>query len=390
VKHSTERILTTHCGSLPRPADLLAVMRDKENGRPYNKAAFDSRAREAVQDAVRHQCDIGVDIPSDGEQSKSGFGSYQAERFAGFTPADPQPPPPGRHSPEIDEYSDYYARYFATAMEGARLAPVLTMICTAPVKYVGQAVLRQDIANLKAGLAGQRYEEAFVPSADPLTFADRQNEYYRTQEEYVEACIEATREEYKAIVEAGFILQVDDPALGTSLWGFRDLPDDERRKKVDERVEQINHALRGLPEDRIRYHSCYSINQGPSVYNMQLREWAGIALRVNAQAFAFEVMNPRHMHDYHTFEGLKLPEGQIIVPGMISHGHNWVEHPQLIAELTVNYAKLVGRENVHIGADCGFASQAGAHEVDPKVVWAKFQALVEGARLATKQLWGRA
>jgi 5-methyltetrahydropteroyltriglutamate--homocysteine methyltransferase len=226
-----------------------------------------------------------------------------------------------------------------------------------------------------------------MPSASPLTFATRRNEYYATQADYDEACIEATRQEYRAIVDAGFILQIDDPQLGTSLWGFGDLPDDERHRKVEERLERINYALRGLPQDRIRYHSCYSINQGPLVYTMPLREWIGIALRVNAQAVAFEVMNPRHMHDYHAFEDVTLPDGKIIVPGMLSHGHNWVEHPELIAELTVNYARLVGRENVQIGNDCGFASQAGAKEVNPKVAWAKLAALVEGARIASSRLW---
>ncbi len=292
MKRSTERILTTHCGSLPRPDDLIDTMREKENGRPYDKEAFTARARQAVIDAIRHQCEIGVDIPSDGEQSKSGFGSYQAERFTGFTPANPVVPAPGQQSRETEEFKEYYARYFATAMYGAMLAPNVQMVCNGAVTYVGQEALQRDIDSFKAGLAGQHYEEAFIPSAEPLTFTNRKNDYYATQDEYVEACIQATREEYKAIIDAGFILQVDDPGLGTRLWGFRDLPDDERRKKVDERVEQINYALRGLPMDRIRYHSCYSINHGPSVYTMPLREWAPIALRVNAQAFSFRGHEP--------------------------------------------------------------------------------------------------
>jgi 5-methyltetrahydropteroyltriglutamate--homocysteine methyltransferase len=392
MKRSVDRILTTHTGSLPRPDDLIEVMREKENHRPYDQPVFTARARQAVLDTVRRQCEIGVDIPSDGEQSKSGFGSYQAERFTGFQPADPQPDRSSAAfaSREREAFAEYYAEYFKRAMMGASLAPAVTLVCTGAVRYVGQAAVRRDIDSLKDGLRGQRYEEAFMPSANPLNLVTIKNEYYGTQEEYEEACIEATREEYRAIIDAGFILQVDDPGLGTSLWGFQDLPEDERQKKVEARLEKINYALRGLPEERIRYHSCYSINHGPLVYTMPLREWIAIALRVNAQAVCFEAMNPRHMHDYHAFEDVALPEGKIIVPGMLSHGHNWVEHPELIAEFTVNYANLVGRENVQIGNDCGFASQAGAKEVHPTVVWAKLAALVEGARIATQRLWGPA
>jgi 5-methyltetrahydropteroyltriglutamate--homocysteine methyltransferase len=392
MKRSTDRILTTHTGSLPRPADLLDIMRDKENHRPYDQEAFGARARQAVIDVVHRQCEIGVDVPSDGEQSKSGFGSYQAERFGGFQPADPQPPRDAAQTfatPERRAFPEYYADYFSRAMMAAALAPPVTLVCTGPVQYIGQAAVQRDIANLKEALKGQRYEEAFMPSANPFNLVRIKNDYYRTQDEFEEACLDATREEYRAIIDAGFILQVDDPGLGTSLWGFEELPEADRRKQVDERLEKLNYALRGLPEDRIRYHSCYSINHGPLVYTMALREWIPIALRVNAQAVSFEVMNPRHMHDYHTFEEVKLPDGKIIVPGMLSHGHNWVEHPELIAELTVHYANLVGRENVQIGNDCGFASQAGSKEVHATVVWAKLGALAEGAELASKRLWGQ-
>jgi 5-methyltetrahydropteroyltriglutamate--homocysteine methyltransferase len=390
MKRSVDRILTTHTGSLPRPSDLIAMMREKENGRPYDQDAFSSRVRQAVLDTVRRQCKLGIDIPSDGEQSKSGFTSYQTERFGGFEPANPQPPR-GRLMLAVREqqaFVEYYAEYFGRAMMAAALAPPTTFICTGPVRYVGQAALQRDIENLKDGLSGQSYVEAFMPSAQPLNLASTQNEYYRTQEEFEEACIEAAREEYRAIIDAGLILQLDDPGLGTSLWGFVDLPDEERRKNAEARLEKINHALRGLPQDRIRYHSCYSINHGPLVYTMPLREWIGYALRVNAEAISFEAMNPRHMHDYHAFESTRVPDGKIIVPGMLSHGHNWVEHPELIAELTVHYASLVGRQNVQIGTDCGFASQAGAREVHPTVVWAKLAALVEGAELASRRLWG--
>jgi len=387
MKRSTDRILTTHTGSLARPPDLLEIMRDKENGRPYDREAYDALARQAVIDAVRRQCEIGIDIPSDGEQSKSGFGSYQVERFSGFEPAADQTRPVRFQSPEIQAFPEYYAEYMAHNMNAAQLAPPKVMVCTGSVEYIGQAALQRDIESLKAGLQGQPHEEAFMPSAEPLALTSRENRYYANADDFREACVEATRQEYRAIIEAGFILQIDDPQLGTSFWGAIEQSPSERQKKADERVELINYALRGLPADRIRYHSCYSINHGPLVHTMPLREWIPTALRVNAQAVSFEAMNPRHMHDYHTFETVKVPDGKIIVPGMLSHGHNWVEHPELIAELTFNYARLVGRENVQIGNDCGFASQAGAREVHPTVAWAKLAALVEGARLASQQLW---
>lgn len=387
MKNSSERILTTITGSLARPDDLLDMMREKENNRPYDKAAFDKRARQAVIDAVHEECAAGIDVPSDGEQSKSGFGSYQAERLAGFEPLDPQPTAaPMARSKERLNFPEYYDKYMKTAMYGAMLAPNITYKCTGPVKYVGQDVLKQDIENFKAALEGQKYEEAFMPSANAMGLLSRQNDYYKTQEEYEEACIEAMREEYRMILDAGLLLQIDDPGCAT-LWNGQDIEEPERSKRADEHIEKTNYMLRGLPADRIRYHTCYSINQGPHIFDLHLRDYVGYMFKVNAQAISFEVMNPRHMHDYHTFEDVKVPEGKIIIPGMISHGANWVEHPELIAELTANYAKLVGRENVMIGSDCGFASQAGAREVDPKVAYTKLAALAEGARLATQRLW---
>ena len=386
MKRSEHRILTTHTGSLARPDDLLEPMRAKENGLPYDREAFESRARAAVIEAVHRQVECGVDVPSDGEQSKSGFGSYQAERIAGFEPMDPQPP---RRSAwrEVGEFPEYYERYFKTAMWGAQLAPPKTLVCTGPVKYIGQAALQRDIGNFKAGLQGQRYEDAFMPSANPLGLMDVRNDFYASDDEYQSACIDAMREEYLGIINAGFVLQLDDPGAA-NLWGLDRSDPTELRKNIDRRVELTNHALRDLPMDRIRLHTCYGINQGPHIYDLHLRDFIQPLLRINVQAVSFEVMNPRHMHDYHTFEDVKLPDGKIIIPGMLSHGANWVEHPELIAELTCNYARLVGRENVMIGNDCGFASQAGSREVDPKVVWKKFEALSEGARLATQRLWG--
>jgi 5-methyltetrahydropteroyltriglutamate--homocysteine methyltransferase len=386
MQRSTHRILTTHTGSIPRPDDLIEIMRARENGRPYDKEALAIRARESVFEVVKHQCDAGVDVVGDGEQSKSGFASYQAERLGGFT----ELPEPGenaiRSSKEVKDFPEYYERYFSTAMFGAMLAPPKNLVCTGPVTYIGRAALETDIANLKAALEGQTYVEAFMSAGNPANLANQKNEYYKTQEEFLTALADAVHEEYQAIIEAGFVIQMDDPAAVT-LWGGADMTPEQRARHSAQRVELINYALKGIPEDKIRYHTCFSINQGPHIYDLHLRDFIGPMLQINAQAISFEVMNPRHMHDYHAFEDIKLPEGKIIIPGMISHGANWVEHPELIAEFTVNYANLVGRENVMIGNDCGFASQAGSREVDAKVVWEKFRALAEGARIATRKLW---
>ena len=386
MKRSTDRILTTHTGSIARPDDLLEIMRDKENGRPYDQEAFAKRVREAVITAVRKQCECGVDVVNDGEQGKSGFTSYQAERLGGFEARPPAGERPMSRSKEVQAFPEYYDRYMKTAMFGAMLAPQKTMVCTGQVTYIGHEALQTDIDNLKAGLEGQTYEEAFMSAANPANLANQPNEHYNTREEFLTALCDAMHVEYQAIIDSGFIIQMDDPGAA-SLWGTADLSAEERKKQVDARVEMINYALKGIPPEKIRYHTCYSINQGPHIFDLHLRDFVGPMLRVNAEAISFEVMNPRHMHDYHTFEHVKVPDGKIIVPGMISHGANWVEHPELIAELTGNYAKLVGRENVMIGNDCGFASQAGAREVDPLVAWEKFKALADGARLATKQLW---
>ena len=273
-------------------------------------------------------------------------------------------------------------------MFGAMLSPPKRLVCRGPVSYIGHDALQTDIANLKAALGGRQCEEAFMSALMPTSLSNCEDEYYGSREELLTALSDAIHEEYTAILDAGFVIQVDDPGAA-ELWGHARLDPAERAKRVDETIELINHSLRGFPPERIRYHTCYSINQGPHIHDLHLGDYAESMFRVNAQAFSFEVMNTRHIHDYHAFEDIELPDGKVIIPGMVSHGANWVEHPQLIAELTVRYAERVGRENVMIGNDCGFASQAGTREVDPKVGWAKFAALAEGARLASEQLWGR-
>ena len=386
---SEERILTTHTGSIARPDALVDLMREKENSRPYDEHAFEAGVVDAVSACVARQIDVGLDVVNDGEQRKSGFTTYLTERIGGFD-AEPEAFDPLRQSGwrEVAEFPEYYERYFKNAMYGAMLGPLRRLVCRAPVRYEGHAALVADIANLTAALEGREYTEAFMSAPLATSLADYRNEYYATHEEFLAALAEAVREEYKAIVEAGFLIQVDDPGAAT-LWGHADLEPRERGRRVAETIELINHCLRGIPPEKIRYHTCYSINQGPHIYDLHLGDYAEAMFRVNAQAFSFEVMNTRHLHDYHAFEDLELPEGKVIIPGMVSHGANWVEHPELIAELTVRYAEHVGRENVMIGNDCGFASQAGTREIDPAVGWVKFGALAEGARLASERLWSK-
>jgi len=388
VQTSADRILTTHTGSIARPDDLIELMRERENGRPYDREAFEVRAAAAVEECVRRQLEAGLDVINDGEQRKSGFTTYLTERLAGFDAVPYAPDEQPGSWREVAEFPEYYKRYFATAMYGAMLSPPTRPVCRGPVKYVGQEALAADIANLRAALAGKDYTEVFMSAALPTSLAEHGNDYYASREEFVTALADAVREEYRAIIDAGFLIQLDDPSAA-NLWGHRDAEPAERARRVAQTVELINYTLRDIPAEKIRYHTCYGINQGPHIYDLRLRDFIEPMLQINAQAVSFEVMNPRHMHDYHAFEEVRLPDGKVIIPGMLSNGANWVEHPELIAELTVRYADLVGRENVLIGNDCGFASQAATKEIDPKVGWAKFSALAEGARIATKRLWHR-
>jgi 5-methyltetrahydropteroyltriglutamate--homocysteine methyltransferase len=388
MKTSTDRILTTHTGSIARPDDLLELMRAKENGRPYDREAFEARVTSAVEDCVRRQVEAGLDVINDGEQRKSGFATYLTERIGGFEELPGETEPPGSQWQEVSEFPEYYERYFKIAMFGAMLSPQRKLVCRGPVTYTGQDAIATDIANLKAALAGQQYTEAFMSAAMPTGLAEQQNEYYSSRDDFLTALADAVHEEYRAIIDAGFLIQLDDPSA-SGLWGYAGAEPAERSRQVGAMVELINYTLRDIPPEKVRYHTCYGINQGPHIHDLHLRDFIEPMLKVNAQAVSFEVMNLRHLHDYHAFEDVTLPDGKIIIPGMLSNGANWVEHPELIAESTVRYAELVGRENVMLGNDCGFASQAGSREIDPKVAWAKFAALAEGARLATQRLWRR-
>ena len=382
MKLSTDRILTTHCGSLPRPHDLLDMMKVKLSGAPYDHGAYTARVQRAVADIVERQVDSGIDMPSDGEMSKPGFFAYVRERLDGFEPK------PDFHFPrfaaETEAFPEYYADYMKQAMLGGAVAAIAPLVCTGPVSYRTLEFVRRDIANLKAALQGREVADAFLPSVAPSGVGF--NRYYKTEEEYFRAVGEAMRQEYLAIVEAGFLLQLDDPFL-TEIFSSPSLSQAERKKTAEMWVNALNHAIRGIAPEKIRFHTCYGINEGPRVFDAPLRDVAEVMIRIDAGAYSFENANARHEHEYHIWESIKLPEGKALIPGVITHASNIVEHPELIAERIVRFARLVGRENVIAGADCGFSSQATYRpEIHPTVMWAKFRALAEGARLATKQL----
>jgi len=380
---TTERILTTHCGSLPRPKDLLDLMKARLNGGPYDAEAYAARIRSAVAESVHMQVECGIDVPTDGEQGKPGFFAYVRERLEGFEPQpDFQVP---RFEAETQAFPEYYAIYMGQAMLGGAVAPIAPLVCTGPVRYRGQQAVRRDIDNLRAALDGLPHEDVFMPSVAPSGVGF--NQYYSSEEEYFRAVGEGMREEYLAIVDAGFLVQLDDPFL-TEIFSRPSLSPSERRKAAEMWVEALNHSIRGIPPQKIRFHTCYGINEGPRVFDAPLKDVAEVMLKIHAGAYSFENANARHEHEYHIWESLKLPEGKVLIPGVITHASNIVEHPELIAERITRFAKLVGRDSVIAGADCGFSSQATYNpEIHPTVIRAKFQAMAEGARLATKQLW---
>jgi 5-methyltetrahydropteroyltriglutamate--homocysteine methyltransferase len=398
MKRSTDRILTTHVGSLSRPDALVPLLTARDRGQPYDRETFAKLVRDAVNDVVRRQTEAGVDIVTDGEQGKASFFGYVVERFTGF---ERQSAPPGQDgstraaSREYLDFPDYYA-WSDRISEGlggrGNTRKYGVDVCTGPITYRGQAAVQADIATLKAALQGRPHEEVFLPAIAPsYIFATLTNRHYRTDEEYEQALADALHEEYRAIVDAGFVLQVDDPRLVTYYMMNPGVGVADCRTWAARRVEAINHALRGIPAERVRFHTCYSIDVGPRIHDMALKDIVDVLFKIKAGAFSFEAANPRHEHEYHVFEQFKPPAGMVLIPGVISHTTNLVEHPELIAERIVRFARIVGRENVIAGADCGFAASGiRFNDTHPSIAWLKFAALAEGARLATRQLWGRA
>ena len=391
MKRSTQRILTTHVGSLPRPPDLLQMIQAKEQGEPLDAEGFARRVASAVADVVRKQAESGIDIVADGEMGRFGFIPYVNERLTGLEARrNPRNEGTWARSREHLAFPEYYA--WAAQMPGAAGGAQRSQwVCTGPIAYKGGEALKRDIDNLKTTLAQVRYEEAFMPAVSPGQLAGwNKNEYYKTDEEFRIAIADALREEYRTIVDAGLVLQIDDPQLASHYTTHPELDIAQCRNVASETVELLNHALAGIPPERVRYHTCYGINMGPRVYDLELKHIVDIMLRINAGAYSFEAGNPRHEHEWRVWQEVKLPAGKALIPGVITHGSNFVEHPEAVAQRIARFAGTVGRENVIAGADCGFASFSTTCEVHPTVVWAKLAALAEGARVATAELWGRA
>jgi 5-methyltetrahydropteroyltriglutamate--homocysteine methyltransferase len=387
MKRSTDRILTTHVGSLIRPQALQDILRAKQAGQPYDQAAYETCLKQSIDDVVSHQAEIGVDVVSDGEFGKAiSWNQYVVERLSGFElraiPAGYRPGVPGA---DRTRFKEFYAELdVREPMANAKM-----VACVGPVKYIGQHILRRDIDNFKAALKGAKVEEAFMPVVAPSSvLPDRKDEYYKGEAEWLDAVTAAMRTEYRTIVDAGFILQIDDARAATAY--DRMVPPgtfEEYRRWLAKFVESLNCALEGIPEDRVRYHVCWGSWPGPHVSDVALKDIVDLILKVRAGAYVIESANPRHEHEWQVWKNVKLPDGKVLIPGVISHATNVVEHPELIAERITRFANLLGRENVLAGTDCGFAQGTFYRRVHPTVMWAKFEALVEGARLASKQLW---
>src|SRR5215470_9158093 len=386
MKRSTDRILTTHVGSLPRPDDMIGPMLDRLDGKPVDEAAFTARVTKAVRDIVKQQADLGLDVINDGEMGKISFITYASERLAGIEKQEGERPSPFSKTRETASFPEYYESTIAQQVASRRKRA--RVVATGPISYKGQKASKIEIDNLMSALAGVNVTEAFMPAIAPSNVeATTPNEHYPSAEAYVYAIADAMHVEYKAIVDAGLLLQIDDPFLVTYYITRPDLGVAECRKWAELRVEALNHALRGIPADKIRFNTCYSINMGPRIHDMELKDIIDVILKVKAQAISFEAANPRHEHEYEQWK--RAPDDKILIPGVITQSTVLVEHPDLVAQRLGRFAQVVGRERVIAGADCGFASFAGSNEVHPSIVWAKFAALTEGARIASKKLWGR-
>ena len=387
MKRSADRILTTHAGRLDGPPDLRQMSMAIMSGRSLDMQAVMTRVRSAMVEIVRKQADLGIDIVSDGELGKIGFGSltYYGRRLSGLTTRKVKPGEVGwmgQGAGERIEFDEFYKEL------GFMTAPEDRAICTGPIAYIGQEEVAKDLELFKAACAEARVkvEETFMCVLAPGWLEHFfHNEYYATDEEYLFALAAAMRQEYKAIVDAGFVLQLDDPALPDTYDMIVPTPSvAEYRKFAEVRVDAMNHALHGLPEDRVRYHICWGSWHGPHTHDLPLKHVVDLMLKVKAGAYSVEAANPRHEHEWKVWKDVKLPDGKILIPGVVSHASNVVEHPELVADRIVQYAKLVGRENVIAGTDCGMGMR-----VHPQIAWAKLKALSEGAALATKELWGK-
>jgi len=385
LQQNTDRIQTTHIGSLPRPHVLLDLLKAKHGGQPFDQAKFEALLADCVAETVRKQVECGIDIVTDGEFSKPGFFTYIQERLEGFESRPNQKMK--LFQQEVAAFPEYYAEYFEQAMMGGAIVGLAPVVCIGSVKYRGEKFVARDIANIKraAAACGVAGHHVFLPATAASGVGI--NEYYKSDEDYFHALAAELGKEYRAIVDAGILVQIDDPFL-PDIFFEPDLTRQQMRRRAEIYVEATNVALKGIPPERVRFHTCYGINEGPRLYEAALADIIEYVLKIDAGSYSFEAANPRHEHEYHLFETVKIPDGKVLCPGMITHASNIVEHPELIAERIVRFAKLVGRENVIAAADCGFSSQALYRtEVHPTVVWEKFKALRQGADIATKKLW---
>jgi 5-methyltetrahydropteroyltriglutamate--homocysteine methyltransferase len=386
IEESRHRILTTGVGSLPRRHALSDLLLARMIGKPFDAKALERETTEAVAEVVNKQIELGVDIISDGEQSKTSFQHYIADRLTGLEPITPKAEE--KRTRENAAFPTYYKDGAHSGSQQARLA------CTGPIKYAGQKQLAEDIANFKAALKGKSPVGAFIPSVSPSSCAGTmENKYYKSEEEHLLAVAEALREEYEGIVAAGLEVQIDDPRLAMHyMLSPQETPEDAR-KWARRRIEILNHALRNIPPEKIRHHTCYGINIGPRVSDFEMKYLADLIVTIRAKYYSFEMANARHEHEWEIWQTVKLPDDKVLLPGCITQASVLVEHPELVAQRVVRLARIVGRERVIASADCGFASTLYTNkppEIEPEIVWAKFESLVEGARLATKALWAKA
>ena len=380
MKRSNERILTTHTGSLPRPADLVEMIQARENRETSDDASFNLRVKAAVAETVARQIEAGIDVVSDGEMGKPSFASYVKNRIAGFDGQNPEP----RIFTDRAEFPEW----------NARSSPISTALsvrpmCTGPLSWTDKAAVQNDIDNFKAALDGADHEGAFIPSASLGIISEiMHNRYYPSEEAYLYALADVMKEEYQAIAQAGLVLQIDAPdaAMGRhSQFGFQTLA--EFRSALAQRIEALNHALEGIAQEKIRFHLCWGNYEGPHNYDVPLEDIVDLVLKVNAGAYSVEASNPRHAHEWEVWQDVKLPDGKVLIPGVLDSTTNFIEHPELVADRIARYAETVGRENVIAGSDCGYGTFILSRRVDANIAWAKLQALVEGAKLATSRLF---
>jgi 5-methyltetrahydropteroyltriglutamate--homocysteine methyltransferase len=387
MKSSSDRIITTHAGSLPRPPELLKLIRAKAAGQSYDEKELTAEITRSVEALTKRQADLGLDVISDGEMSKPSFLSYITERLGGVRITDEPMGNPWKGSRENNAFPEYYA--WEASLNLSPASGAKRVVCNGPLTYKGQRQVAADISTFKTALAKVNVREAFLPAISPsnVEFWIR-NEHYKSDEEYIFALADVLHQEYKAITDAGLLLQIDDPRLVTQYVFDASLSIEGCRQWAEVRVEALNRALRGLPEEQIRFHTCYSIDMGPRTNDMELKDIIDIILKIRAGAYSFEGANPRHEHEWKVWGQVDLPGHKILIPGVITHSTVLVEHPELVCDRILRYASVVGRERVIAGADCGFGTFAGSMMIHPTVAWAKLDALVKGARLASAQLWG--